>query len=208
MQNSHSNRALIHPISGIMHLLLDTSLTAGNVITLQLQYTTQGMRCAPKCRPKECQPFTPDSLCHSINFQFEVVAVEMQNSQKIRSGDKVALRSRCNPSKWLDCSGGFLSNECSITRCSRCAGSLCYDANFVTPCKSHHFKVFGVGRPDGKLLNTHYQLYFRPADDSNNSTMSCYDNDVCKFTSGRNFTNHGEMLDESQRFTFTILTET
>lgn len=191
-------------------------LTSGNVITLQLHYTTRGMRCAPKCRPKECQyPITPNSLCHTINFQFEIVAVEetTQDSQKIKSGDKVALRSRCNPSKWLDCSGGSggdpLSGECTITRCSRCAGSSCYDASFVTMCKNHHFKVFGVGRPNGKLLNTHYQLYFRPADgDRNNSSLSCSDNDVCKLAGGRDFTNQGEMLNESQRFSFTILAET
>jgi hypothetical protein len=38
--------------------------------------------------------------------------------------------------------------------------------------------------------------------------LSCYKKDVCKFSSGRNFTNRGEMLDESLRFPFTILTET
>lgn len=165
------------------------------------------MRCAPKCRPKECQSFTPESLCHTINFQFEIVAVDSQDARKVKSGDKVALRSRCNPSKWLDCSGGHLNNECSITKCSRCAGSLCYDADYITPCRNHHFKVFGVGRRDGKLLNTHYQLYFRPSEGNNNSAVSCYDGDICKLSNGKNFTNQGEMLDESQRFTFTILTE-
>ncbi len=194
-----------------MHLLLSVPLTAGNVITLQLQHSTRGMRCAPKCRPKECHHLTPDSLCHTVNFQFEIVAVGPQDSreQKIKSGDKVALRSRCNPSKWLDCSGGYLGNECSITKCSRCAGSVCFDASFVTLCKSHHFRVYGVGRQDDKVLNSHYQLYFRPAaDDDDNSALSCYKKDVCKFSSGRNFTNRGEMLDESLRFPFTILTET
>ena len=166
------------------------------------------MRCAPKCRPKECQPFTPESLCHTINFQFKIVTIEPQDSQKIKSGAKVALRSQCNPSKWLDCSGGHLNNECSITKCTRCAGSLCHDADFVTPCKKHHFKIFGVGRPEGKLLNSHYQLYFRPLEDNNSSAVSCYDDDLCKLSSGTNFTKHGEMLEESQRFTFTILTET
>ena len=193
-------------------LLLSVPLTAGNVITLQLQHSsTKGVRCAPKCRPKECHNLTPDSVCHTINFQFEVVAIGLRDSDKINSGSKVALRSRCNPSKWLDCSNGNLGNECSIMRCGRCIGSECYDASYVTTCKSHHFRVYGVGRQEDKVLNTHYELYFRPADDDDsgdNSALSCYKNDMCKFTSGRNFTNRGEMLDKSEKFAFTILTET
>ena len=166
------------------------------------------MRCAPRCRPKECHSLTPDSPCHTINFQFEVVAIGPRDSDKINSGSIVALRSRCNPSKWLDCSNGNLGNECFIKRCSRCIGSVCYDASYVTSCKSHHFRVYGVGRQDDKVLNSNYELYFRPADDdgNNHSALSCYD--MCKFTSGRNFTNRGEMLDESERFAFTVLTET
>ena len=151
-------------------------------------------------------PSSPDSLCHSINFQFQVTHIEGQDPPKVKSGDKVALRSRCNPSKWLDCSGGDFGNECSITKCSKCPGTVCYD---VTSCKRHHFKIFGVGRPDGKLLNTHYQLYFRPADDDNvdsDSVLTCYDDDLCKLSRGGNFTNRGEMLDDSQSFKFTILT--
>ena len=165
------------------------------------------MRCDPGCSLKECQQFTPQPVCHTIDFQFEIVAVERQDSKKIKSGDKVALRSRCDPSKWLNCAGGNSRNECSITNCSSCVGSACYDAGFVTPCDNHHFKIFGIGRRENRLINTKYQIYFRPAADGNNSILSCYD-ELCKLSSSGNFTVGGETLGTAQRFTFSILSAT
>ena len=163
------------------------------------------MRCSPKCRPNDCQMLTHESLCRTINFQFDIIAIESQNSQTIKSGDKVALRSRCNPLKWLDCSSNN-DNECTISKCGKCEENDCFNASFVTPCTSHQFKVFGVSRREARALNTRYQLYFRPAYDNDNSVVSCYD-DGCKLQHRQNFTNRGELLNKAQRFTATILTE-
>ena len=125
------------------------------------------MRCSPWCRPRRCHS---SDNCHSITYQFDIVALDQEYNSKINSGSKVALRSRCNPDKWLDCS--VFGNSCRISKCTRCVGERCSNHdNHTSPCHYHHFKIQGVGRREDRVINSNYNVHFVREED--NQLLSC-----------------------------------
>ena len=130
------------------------SAHTGSAITLQLRTSEAGVRCSPRCRAKRCQG--NQASCHGPAYQFDIIAVD-GNATKITSGSKVALRSRCNMEKWLDCTG--IRNTCLISRCLRCTGDRCgnYD-DHTSSCDHHHFTILAVGRREGRLINSNYPI--------------------------------------------------
>lgn len=158
----------------------------GSAITLQFSNQSKGVRCSPRCRPKSCQY---QSSCHDVTYQFEIVAIDL-SINKIKSGSKVALRSRCNPAKWLDCSGGSDYN-CSITRCNKCSGDICSFNYNSAPCDHHHFEVFGARRREGRLLTPFHKVYFRQT--KTNLLLTCED-EICKLLSGKPSEDKGQIF--------------
>ena len=168
------------------------SLT-GSAVTLQFRNRSRGIRCSPQCRPKPCQIVESQSSCHEITYQFELVTVG-SDTNIIKAGSKVALRSRCNPTKWLDCSG--LSSECSITRCNQCRGDICTYNDYDAPCNRHYFKIFGIGRRNGRMLNSNRQIYLRH--DETDSILTC-EGETC------NLSSEGPSEEMAQIFSITVL---
>lgn len=154
------------------------------------------MKCVLTCVTEKCHTF---GNCDAIDYQFEIVVPEDPDARKIRSGAKVALRSRSNQTQWLDCSNS--DGECSVLRCTKDATNACY-SNPITSCDSHHFKIYGVGRREGRLLNSSYRVYFRHSE--NDSILSCY-SDKCKLSSNEDFYSGENDTQESQIFSFTII---
>ena len=101
---------------------------------------------------------------------------EDPDAKKIKSGVKVALRSKSNPTQWLDCSE--TDGACSISRCT--SNNADSTNASVTTCNSHYFKIFGVGRRDGRLLNSNHSIRLRH--EYNDSYLNCDTGDKCKMS--------------------------
>ena len=117
-----------------------------------------------------CYSFPSGSTCNGIVHQFEIVTPENPDARKILSGAKVALRSRNNPTQWLDCSD--IDSSCSISRCTRNDADSGTNASFITSCQSHYFQIFGIGRRDGKLIDSKRSI--RLKHEYNQSYLDCY----------------------------------
>ena len=140
------------------------------MITLRLKDSTyEGVKCTPRCRSTGCYSFRWDSTCNGIANQFQIIMPENPDARKIKSGAKVALRSRNKPTRWLDCSD--TDSSCSISRCARNDADRGTNASFITKCQSHYFKIFGVGRRDGKLINSNHSI--RLKHEYNQSYLDC-----------------------------------
>ena len=152
----------------------------GSVITLQLEDTEseKGVKCTPRCRSTRCYSIGGRSTCSGIDHQFEIVVTEDPDARKVRSGAKVALRSRSNPTQWLDCSD--VDSSCSISRCTRNDADSGGNASFVTTCDSHYFTIFGVGRRVGKLINSHHSIRLRH--EFNHSFLDCKVDNKCRLS--------------------------
>ena len=127
-----------------------------------------GLKCTPICRKTRCVIWKSISSCDRIDHRFEIVTPENPDAKKIRSGTKVALRSKSNHTQWLDCSSA--NGACSISECST--------NTTVTTCDSHFFKIFGVGRRLNRLLNTKHSIQLRY--EYNDSYFTCNTGDRCK----------------------------
>ena len=158
---------------------------AGSVITLRVQrpgdHYVRGVRCTPTCRADSCLEFDGKSTCDFLDYQFEIIVRKNPDAKKVRSGDEVALRWMRNPTHWLACSNS--NNRCSTTRC---AGNDSNDADSIsntgiTKCSSHHFKIIGVDRRVGRLLNENYRIQLKH--ESNQLFLNCINNNLCKFSS-------------------------
>lgn len=140
-----------------------------------------------------CSRIGIQSSCHMLTYQFEIVTID-QDTKKVKSGRKVALRSRCNPTKWLDCNNP--DSECSITKCTKCIGEICTYGDYSQPCDRHHFIVYGVGRREEGVLNTNYEIYF--GREGTDALLTC-SGSVCRMSAGVPLEEDG-----TQSFTFTI----
>lgn len=140
----------------------------------------EGLKCFPTtCKPTTCFTFGSQSTCDGLNHQFEIIAIENPNARKIKSGDTVALRSKANPAKWLDCTSA--DRTCSITICSSPYPNFIYDySSALTTCDAHIFEIFGVRRRLGRLLNSNHNIQLQYG----NEFLSCAGTagSVCKLS--------------------------
>ena len=136
------------------------------------------MVCTPTCKVEQCVPIGDESSCDFLNYQFEIVVRKNPDAKKVRSGDEVALRLMKRPTQWLDCSSA--DSVCSTTRCTGNDADSITNAS-VTTCDSHHFKIIGVRRPEGKLLNMNHSIQLKH--EFNQSFLNCNDNNKCKLSS-------------------------
>ena len=161
---------------------LSPTPSAGSVITLRVerpgQQYVRGVRCTPSCRADTCFEFNGKSSCDFLDYQFEIIVRKNPDAKKVKSGDEVALRWRRDPTHWLDCSNS--DSACSTTRCTGNDADSISNAS-VTTCSSHHFKIIGVDRREGRLLNTNHSIQLRH--ESNPEFINCNDNNKCKFSS-------------------------
>ena len=158
------------------------STHTGSVITLRLEDPNQsfedldGLKCTPTCRKTNCVVWGTKSSCDRIDHRFEIIMPENPDASKIKSGAKVALRSKSNPTQWLDCSSP--DGACSISRCmSNSADST--NAS-ITTCDGHFFKIFGVGRRLNRLINTNHSIQLRH--EFNDSYLNCNTGDKCRLS--------------------------
>ena len=158
------------------------SICTGSVITLRLDDPNEslddldGLKCTPTCRKTNCVVWGTKSSCNRIDHRFEIIMPENPDANKIKSGAKVALRSKSNPTQWLDCSSP--DGACSISRCvSNSADSM--NAS-ITTCDSHFFKIFGVGRRLNRLINTNHSIQLRH--ELNDSYLNCNTGDKCRLS--------------------------
>ena len=158
------------------------SICTGSVITLRLEDPNElfddldGLKCTPTCRKTNCVVWGTKSSCDRIDHRFEIIMPENPDANKIKSGAKVALRSKSNPTQWLDCSSP--DGACSISRCmSNSADSM--NAS-ITTCDSHFFKIFGVGRRLNRLINTNHSIQLRH--ELNDSYLNCNTGDKCRLS--------------------------
>ena len=119
-------------------------IITGSIVTLCLDdhrksfEDLDGVKCTPTCRSTNCVIWGSKSSCDCINYQFEIIIPEDPNVKKIKSGGKVALRSKNNPTQWLDCSN-VRGVSCSITRCT---GNNVTDSVYsTTTCNSYNVYV-------------------------------------------------------------------
>ena len=118
-------------------------------------------------------------MCNGIDHQFEIIVAEDPHAKKVRSGDTVALRSKSSPTQWLDCSDA--DSACSISRCYRNDADFISDnVSTLTTCDAHFFKIFGVNRKVGKLLNEKHDIQLRH--EWNNSYLNCNIDNKCKLS--------------------------
>ena len=154
----------------------------GSVITLRLEDPEKSfddldsLKCTPTCRKTRCVVWGSISSCDRIDHRFEIVTRENPDANKIRSGAKVALRSKSDPTQWLDCSSA--DGACSISRCT--SNNADSTNASITTCDSHFFKIFGVGRRLNRLINTNYSIQLRH--EYNDSYLNCNTGDKCKLS--------------------------
>ena len=154
---------------------------AGSVITLRIDGATdelEGVKCTPRCRSTSCYAYRGGSTCNGIAHQFEIVVPENPNARKIVSGAKVKLRSRNFPTQWLDCS--IIDSSCSILRCTRNDADSGTNASFITNCQSHYIKIFGIGRREGKLINSNHSIQLKH--EYNQSYLDCSVDNECQLS--------------------------
>ena len=114
-----------------------------------------------------------------------IITPENPDANKIRSGAKVALRSKCNSHLWLDCTSPNIFGSCSITtytstsnNARRHASIFCGPTNAsITTCDRHYFKIFGVGRRLNRLINTNHSIHLRHQ--YYDSYLNCNTGDIC-----------------------------
>ena len=148
-------------------ILFSSPPLTGSVISLKLEDDDKGLvgvKCTPSCLTRKCYSF---GNCDAIDHQFEIVLPDKPNARKIKSGATVALRSKSNPTKWLDCNN---TDKCSISRCTM-NNTDSGNGSYVTSCDSHYFKIFGVRRREGRLLNSNHSIQLRHK--HNNSYLNC-----------------------------------
>ena len=114
------------------------------------------------------------SSCDRIDHRFKIIMPENPDANKIKSGAKVALRSKNIPTEWLDCSSP--DGACSISRCMTSDNSN----NSITTCDSHFFKIFGVGRRLNRLINTNHSIQLRY--EFNDAYFNCNTGDKCRLS--------------------------
>ena len=156
------------------------SYPAGSIITMRLDEhgssfdDLDSMQCTPTCRATNCLVLWGRSSCNGLDHRFEIVVPELPDAKKIKSGATVALRSKSNPSQWLDCSSP--DGSCSVTRCAGNRGES--QNTSITVCGKHYFKIFGVGRKVGKLINTNHSIQLRH--ELNDSFLNCDGGEKCR----------------------------
>lgn len=140
------------------------------------------MRCTPSpgCIPKPCIDIFGTNSCSNIEHQF---AIYNPTSKKIKSGNIIVLRSVFKPTTWLDCNSDS-RGRCLLSQCIDNAADSA-NASYITECDVHQFKILGVNRGEGKILNADHKIQLKhPVDDTylNCSGKRCHLGEPQTFT--------------------------
>lgn len=113
-----------------------------------------------------------------IEEQFEIHLPRSRKNPRIKSGDKVVFRSVHKSNRWFDCSS---RNDCTITECQNNAADPS-NSSYITDCGYHLFRIYAVGKEEGKAVRTSDQIQFKHVNDS--SYLNCLEKkcvlDICE----------------------------
>ena len=102
-----------------------------------------------------------------IEEQFEIHLPRSRKNPRIKSGDKVVFRSVHKSNRWFDCTS---RNNCTITECHNNAADPS-NSSYITDCGYHLFRIYAVGKEEGKAVRTSDNIQFKHVNDS--SYLNC-----------------------------------